>query len=288
MQLSEVDTEFDNAYLPPISYQPIPGAKSWTGLSYAQIRGYRPLVLDLHVPSDAAGPVPCVIYLHGGSFNAGDRRHLPGNWPANGLFEKLIAAGLAVATVDYRLFDEAGPLAEVQDCAAAIRYLRHFANDLGLDAERFTIWGESAGATLAALVAFLADTPKEQLLGSFGVPDVSAAVRSVVLYYPPADMARMAVEVADALPLQGLDAEQISAFSPVHHVHPGIASTLIVHGLADTVVPFNQGQLLHGELAAAGVDVELREIPDADHCFTPLDPDPILDDTISWILASLD
>lgn len=287
MQLSQVNTSFDNPYLPPIDYQPIPGAKSWHELNYAQIRGFRPLALDVHVPSDAPGPVPCVIYLHGGSFNAGDRRHLPGNWPANGLFEKLIAAGLAVATVDYRLLDEAGPLAEVQDCAAAVRYLRHFADELRIDADRFNLWGESAGATLAALVGFAAGTEHEPLLGQLGVPDESATVRSIVLYYPPTDMAKMAAEVGDVLPLNDIDTAQIAAFSPVRYVHPAISPTLIVHGSSDTVVPVNQGQLLCDELRSADVDVELREIPDADHCFEPIDPNPILDATIEWVAKSL-
>ena len=58
-------------YLPPVTSARVAGARSYTGLTYAFVRGYRPLVLDLHVPAGAEGPVPVVVWIHGGGFTSG-------------------------------------------------------------------------------------------------------------------------------------------------------------------------------------------------------------------------
>lgn len=287
MDIKAADVNFNNPFLPPIWREPITGARSWFGLSYAHQRGFRPMVLDLHVPVEADGPVPCVIYIHGGGFEAGDRRHLPENWEQNGIFEQLVAAGLAVATVDYRLMAEAGPVAELHDCAAAVRYLRHFAADLGLDPNRFALWGESAGATLAALVAFLSRTDQHGLLGQLGAADTSSAVSAVVLYYPPTDMVKMVAQMPDVLPMAAIPQAELAAFSPLSYVHPQIPPTLIVHGDADQTVPHAQGVELHNALLAAGVSSKLQTIPGADHCFRGVAVDPILDETVSWLAEIL-
>ena len=82
----------------------------YSGLIYAEMPGYRPLLLDLHVPDDAddAVGVPVVFWIHGGGFTSGDRRYLPLTMEPGSVFAALTGAGLACATVDYRLAAEAG------------------------------------------------------------------------------------------------------------------------------------------------------------------------------------
>jgi hypothetical protein len=62
--------------------------------------GYRPLQLDLWVPPGAEAP-PLLVWVHGGGRMLGDRRYLPETQRPNQLFDALLAAGLAVATIDY-------------------------------------------------------------------------------------------------------------------------------------------------------------------------------------------
>ena len=127
----------------------------YSGLTYAEIPGYRPLLLDLHVPDDAAG-LPVVVWIHGGGFTAGDRRYLPPTLAPGSVFAALTGAGLACATVDYRLAAEADWPAQREDIAAAVSFLRATAGEYGLDAARIGLWGESAGGHLA-LMAGLTD-----------------------------------------------------------------------------------------------------------------------------------
>jgi acetyl esterase/lipase len=201
------------------------------------------------------------------------------------LFGSLLRAGLAVATVDYRHSLEAPFPAQLHDVRAAIRYLRHFAEDFAVDPERLALWGESAGAHLAALAALApAATPegldlegREGVSGGVG----SGNVRAVVDWYGPTDL----VAAADAFPaalaalspvgnpitaLVGTDpdrrAELLRAASPVSYTDRPAPPLLIVHGTADQVVPYAQSQLLADRLAHRG-DVELIPVPGADHIF---------------------
>ncbi|MCZ9343065.1 alpha/beta hydrolase, partial [Streptomyces sp. TRM76130] len=104
---------------------------------------------------DATGPVPVVVFVHGGAWRTGLRDDLGPrfrDW-APGPFARLARAGFAVVCPDYRLSGEAPHPAQQDDLAALLAWLRARAADLGVDAARTVLWGESAGGHLAALTA---------------------------------------------------------------------------------------------------------------------------------------
>ena len=265
-----------------------PGATSHRGVTYAVVRGFRPLLLDVHVPADAPGPVPCVVWVHGGGWEAGDRRWPPSDWPLDLLFGSLVAAGLAVATVDYRLSAEARHPAQVHDVKAAVRFVRDRAHVLGIDPDRLGVAGESAGGHLAAMVALTPGHP--DLEGDVGRdlvdPRTSSAVRAAAILYGVTDFAAMVGE--DEVPpdellglpevrLLGATPEQAPALaaaaSPVSHASAAAPPVLLISGDADTVVPLDQSVRLRDALLAAGAtDVVLEVVPGADHCFDGVDP----------------
>ena len=244
---------------------------------YAAVPGYRVLELDLWVP--AAGPAPVVVWVHGGAWTAGNRRLLPPGLRPGQLFEELLAAGLAVATIEYRHAREAPFPAQLHDAKAAVRWLRQHADELGLDADRVGIAGESAGGHLAALVGLTADRP--DLEGDVGVVGPSSAVDAVVDWYGVSSAETMPEfalppEVAAVLPpealvpplevlLDGVDAATRAAVSPVAHVSAGAPPFLLQHGTADPVVPYAQSELLADALRAVGADVRLEPVPGAVH-----------------------
>ncbi|GAA5022624.1 hypothetical protein GCM10025734_79070 [Kitasatospora paranensis] len=192
-------------HLAPVPPRPAPdGGRVFEGLSYALREGFRPLLLDLHVPPAGGGPAPVVVWIHGGAFLSGDRRHLPETLTPGSLFEAFTAAGIAVATIDYRLSGEAVFPAQLDDVRSAIAYLRYYADVLGIDTGRLGASGESAGGALAALAAL---TP--QVGGGPGEaspPGIAAAV----LWYPVTDLAlrdATAVDSPEAKLLGGAPAE---------------------------------------------------------------------------------
>lgn len=278
-------------HLPPVSSRGVAGARSWTGLTYAVVPGHRPMVLDLHVPAAATTPVPVVVWIHGGGWMEGDRRYVPLQWPQQRLFEKVVAAGMAVATVDYRLLADAPFPACVHDCVAAVRYLRRYAGDLGLDPDRVGVWGESAGAHLASMVAFLgsADAPDERLLGTVGVGTGRADVAAAVLFYGPArlDWIVGLFATGDAQPPFGRDAGLLDDLSPVEQVHAGVPPVLLAHGRDDGLVPVSESERLHAALLQAGVDTTLEITDGADHCFIGTRVEPRLERAVGFLAGHL-
>jgi acetyl esterase/lipase len=269
-------------YLPP----PVPivrdgGIRHFIGITYAAPIGYRPLQLDLWVPESEAPP-PLVVWVHGGGWMFGDRRYLPETLRPNQLFEAVVAAGLAVATIDYRHSKEAVYPAQLHDAKAAIRYLRAHAGELGVDTARVGMWGESAGGHLAALVGLTGH--RADLEGPRGVTGPSSAVDAVVDGYgvsdvpsmprrdtpPPEMVARLhpdlLVEPLDVL-LAGVDDATVADASPTTHVRPDSPPFLFVHGDADWLVPIKQSELLAERLAEAGVATDLIRVPGAGHIF---------------------
>jgi acetyl esterase/lipase len=278
MTEAPVDGLLATSLPPPPPYSRGDGTRHHPGAVYAAVSGYRALELDLWIPP-AEAPPPVVVWVHGGAWMVGNRHLLPGSLRPGRLFDELLAAGLAVATVEYRHAREAPFPAQLHDVKAAVRWLRHSAADLGIDAGRVGIGGESAGGHLAALVALTAGRP--DLEGAVGVRGPSSAVDAVVDWYGVADAGSMPEteippEVAAALPpedrvpplevlLDGVDAATRELVSPVVHAHPGAPPFLLVHGTADTVVPHAQSELLARALRDVGADVRLESVPGAGH-----------------------
>jgi len=289
-------------YLPPT--EPVrreDGVRHHAGITYAATAGYRPLQLDLWVP-DSATPPPLVVWIHGGGWMIGDRRYLPETLRPNQLFDALLAAGLAVATIDYRLALEAPFPAQLHDAKAAVRYLRAHAEELGIDTGRIGVWGESAGGHLAALVGLTGH--RADLEGGIGVVGPSSAVDVVVDWYGPADfttMPRMSPPPRIAARLEpamhtppedslvaGLDDAGRADASPVTHVTPDAPPFLLVHGTTDWLVPYAQSEQLHAALTAAGVESRLVPVEGAEHIFTGCaDVDAVVRLSVDYLAEAL-
>ena len=129
------------------------------------------------LPPAGDGPVPVVVFLHGGGWRLGSRhvgraRRSPRCRPSP--FEQVARAGIAVASIDYRLSGEAIWPAQLHDAKAAVRWLRARAGELGIDPDRIAAWGESAGGHLAELLGLTGDDPA--LEGEVGIAGPSSAV----------------------------------------------------------------------------------------------------------------
>ena len=228
--------------LPPVAARTSTfGCTFYEGISYSLRDGHRPLLLDLHVPGSPGGAAPVVVWIHGGGFSSGDRRYLPDTMAAGSVFEALLKAGMAVATIDYRLAGEAHFPAQLDDVNDALRYLRAFADELGVDPQRIGVWGESAGGVLAALAALTTEP-------------VSAAV----LWYAPSDLTSPQFErptgaVSKLLGSPPSQQPELAAqASPITHVSAKAPPFLLIHGTADQAVPAEHSQRLHELLQAAG------------------------------------
>jgi acetyl esterase/lipase len=255
-------------------------------------------VLDLWLPSGAQQPYPLVIFVHGGGFSGGDKGDVgPKVVP-------LLQRGFAVASVNYRLSGEAHFPAPAQDVKAAVRYLRANAPVHGIDPSRFAIWGESAGANLAALIG--TTTAQQTLFDDphLGNGGTSASVQAVVEWYGPIDFAQResqyraggsdcpVPQLAEAdrytTGYLGADVERVpqvaATADPITYVRPGggLPPFSIAQGSADCLVPVMQAQQLADALRAAGDRADLHLLPGAVHADPRFDRE-LLAPTIAWL-----
>ena len=269
--------------LPPPAHQaPLPPARPGAtgtrvvfGVPYAALPGARPLELDLYLP--AQRPAPVVVFLHGGGWRLGSRHSAgPAYRDADPTpFEQVAQAGIAVASVDYRLTGEAVWPAQLHDAKAAVRWLRSRAGEIGVDPARIGAWGESAGGHLAELLGLTGEDA--ELEGEVGVTGPSSRVAAVAAWYAPSDVAAVATDNgADPADPDSREAQLLGApppavpgpaaqASPISHVSAAAPPVLLLHGQADRFVSCRQSERLRDALAAAGADVELHTHPGADH-----------------------
>ena len=184
-----------------------------------------------------------------------------------------------MATIDYRHAREAPFPAQLHDAKAAVRWLRAHADELGVDATRVGVWGESAGGHLAALVGLTAHRP--DLEGDLGVVGPSSAVDVVVDWYGVSDLGSMVhtepprgdprrscprgPRPAAGHPARRRGRRHARRRGP-HLARPaGAPPFLLVHGDADPVVPHQQSEVLAAALADAGVEARLETGPGRGH-----------------------
>ena len=131
------------------------------------------LKMDFYAPARTGGAqsaragVPCIVVIHGGGWDGGDRTQLAG-WNA-----RWASRGYAVAAISYRLAPHWMWPAQSDDVLAAIAWLKAHAVELGIDPTRFVLLGRSAGGQLATAVGYGSRDP---------------AIRGVIALYAPQDM----------------------------------------------------------------------------------------------------
>ena len=145
--------------------------------------------LDIYVPKGVSNP-PLIVWTHGGGFVFGDEDFMKFDEPAK-ILEVLIKNGMAVASVNYRLAQEAMFPAAGRDTKSAIRYLRANASKYGFNAKKFATGGDSAGSYLALMAAITGD--QSTVFDSPTDPNlkVSAAVSLVIDLFGNADFFEM-------------------------------------------------------------------------------------------------
>ncbi|MBE2282675.1 MAG: prolyl oligopeptidase family serine peptidase [Prosthecobacter sp.] len=244
------------------------GVKSHRDLVYVE-GGHERHKLDLHLPEKAGEPLPLLIWVHGGGWQAGSKDGCPP------LRSGYVERGYAVASINYRLSGHATFPAQIEDCKAAIRWLRAHAKDYGLDPKRFGVWGSSAGGHLVALIGTSGDVKEFDVGANL---DQSSRVQSVCDFYGPSDLTVFVTtpgyesHATDSSPEAKLlggtvmqNKDKAARVNPITYASKDDPPFLIVHGDKDPTVPINQSQLLFEALKKTGASARFHTIHGAGH-----------------------
>lgn len=253
------------AAVQPAPQEAIPNIRIQKDIVYATVEKID-LKLDLYLPQNSEGPLPLVVWVHGGGWREGSRQNPPA--------QPLLKQGFAVASISYRFSDAAIFPAQIHDCKAAIRFLRANADTYNIDPNHIGVWGGSAGGHLVALMG--TTNGVKTLDGTIGShTDTSSAVQAVCDWFGPTDFLTAPINeqlFKDDNPVSQLLGGKVSEkfqlaelASPLTHVSKDAPPFLIMHGDQDNVVPLRQSQLLYDRLKGEGVDAALIVMKGMEH-----------------------
>ena len=230
-------------------------AGTLSDVEYARI-GDTSLRLDASIPP-GNGPFPAAILVHGGGWVRGDR-----TYNVAPLFKPLEQAGFAWFSISYRLTTDFFTFgAAVDDVTEAVRFVRSHAAEYHIDPNRIALIGESAGAQLAEMSA-LNSAPETR-------------PNALVAFYSPSNLVSLAESsplVPDAIrqavqntPFAGIIKARLKDLSPVQHLSKDMPPTLLIHGTADPVVPYEQSKAMLDKAQNLGADIQLYTVAGGSH-----------------------
>ncbi len=233
-------------------------------IEYAKHNGIS-LKLDLYLPQEIKGDVPVIVFVHGGGWKNGSKDSgKRGAW--------MVPHGFAIASISYRLTDVGQWPDQINDCYAAVRWVRKNAKKYGLNGERIGCWGTSAGAHLTALMGTRTFTGRER---------VSSRVQATADWFGPSELLSMPpnnvgngrteedVAKSNGAILLGATVKDVPQLakdaSALDNVSGDDSPFLIMHGTADPGVPLSQSEKLHAALTAVGVPSIFVKLKGAKH-----------------------
>lgn len=218
--------------------------------------GDRELLLDAYVPSDE-NEHPGVLVVHGGAWRSGNRKQL------KGYCEALASRGFTCFAIDYRLAPAHKFPAQIDDCRAAVKWIRQNAEKYKATSDVLGAIGYSAGGHLVSLLGTTGEAPDE----SNG--NIDTRLTAVAAGGAPTDFRWFPDNGKWAEFWMGGDLdsvpEKFKAASTVPFVDKNDPPFFFFNGTSDKVVPIVWTKSLFEALKAAGVQAELHEVAGASH-----------------------
>lgn len=231
-------------------------------------------MLDVYVPEASPVAAPVVMFFYGGSWRNGSRQSY------RFIGEALARKGFVVVVPDYRLYPEVRFPAFVEDGAQAVRWVADNAQAYGGDPDRIVLMGHSAGAHVAALLAF-----DERYLDQANVP--RSKIRALMGVAGPYSFDPLAYRTTRRV-FAGL--EDPNQARPITFVDGAGVKTLLLHGAEDTTVLPRNSEEFAARIEESGGEAQLLEYPDIGHIKIILSlaapfrgRDTVYEDTIAFL-----
>ncbi len=262
--------------------------------TYKNVNGLE-IRADVH-GADAGTVRPVIMSIHGGALMMGSREGIDGQ-----LKSMLLEAGYVIVSVDYRLAPETMLPGIIEDVEDAYQWtLQEGPRLFNADTTRIAVTGSSAGGYLTLVTGHRCVPRPAALISFFGYGDLIGS-----WYSSPSPHARhhtTTMSEADAQAVAGgppvseashrhgdggafyqhcrqrgtwpravsgwdpkLEAEAFHPYMPAVNVDASYPPTLLIHGTADTDVPYEQSVMMADALARNGVEHTLISIEGGEH-----------------------
>ena len=267
------------------------------------------LYLDIYYPKNkkVGQKLPVVIYTHGGGWATGSRHGV-----ANASFKKvhteLLEIGFCVVSVSYRLWKKGGNNT-MRDCVIdskdAMRYLSKHNESLGIDANRFFSFGDSAGGHISQMLLLSAP---ESLKGDPNLAKYGYKMVAGVSWYGPSDFEDISLfnhndnpnfkdRFGARITKPNTKSEDklllYKEMSPVNYLHKDSAPLLMIQGDKDTTIPVKHAFYMAEKAKEVDAPVTTLIIKNAGHNWRKVGADinptreSIITSTIDYFVSHL-
>ncbi|MFV2070251.1 MAG: alpha/beta hydrolase fold domain-containing protein [Pirellulales bacterium] len=232
----------------------------------------KPLTLDVIRPANPKGLG--VAFMVSGGWKSGHAGEAPA-W----MMAPLLRRGYTIFAICHVSQPEATVMEIIEDVHRGVRFIRHHADEYGIDPARIGVTGGSAGGHLSLMLATRGGPGPED--AEDPVDRESSAVQAVAIFYPVTDLLNLGKStenLGDGGPPKsfvrsfGPDAADMTVWkkigrecSPIYHITKNLPPTLIYHGDADTLVPLEQSEWFRDRAAEQGREVKIIVHPGGKH-----------------------
>lgn len=244
------------------------------------------LTFDVFTPTKDANGAGVLFMVSGGWYSG---------WgpPENALerFKPLTDKGFTVFAVRHGSSPKFSIPEIVTDVRRSVRFIRLNADRFKVDADRLGVYGASAGGHLSLVLGTASDDGDPKARDP--VLRVSDRVKAVVAWVAPTDLTIMVwkapghLPAYDRFPALDLDLENAKLYSPLAHVTPDDAPTLLVVGDKDPLVPYKHSQDIHALFEKTEVTSQLVVLEGAGHGFRGAHAERAVTELVKWFETHL-
>ncbi len=244
------------------------------------------LTLDVYSPKAEGNGAAVLFMVSGGWYSQWSPPEEKG-----GLVQPLISRGFTVFAVRHGSSPRYSIPEAVDDVRRSVRFIRHNADRFKVLTDRIGVFGMSAGGHLSLMLGTTADTGNAQNKNL--IEQTGDQVQAVVAYVAPTDLTIMVKDAPDRLPAYAsfpalnLDMNNAKANSPLFHVSPDDAPTLLLAGAKDDLVPIDHSRKIKKSFDEQKVECKLVEFENAGHGFGGQDAVQATSEMVDWFVSHL-
>ena len=211
--------------------------------------------LDLFRPAGRGWPV--LVFIHGGSWDSGDKAFTFADEDVYGNIGRFYAArGIGVAVINYRLQPDANWREQIDDALNAVAWIRKSITQYGGDANRVFVSGHSAGAQIAAHVAL-----RSNVAGAICVSGAGYDMTDAETYR----LGNKPSFYAERFAQNGANPDWQRNASPATYIRKNVPPFLLFYAQGDSAPLRRQSKHMHELLRSQGANSRLIEIPGESH-----------------------
>lgn len=252
-------------------------SKDYKEVQYKNTNGI-PLTLDIfEAKKSLKKGSPVLLYVHGGSWVYGTKE-IPD--VISPLLDAFREEGFVIISTSYELMrGEENFNKQIADIKDTIRWIYKNKEEYNFNTDKIGVIGASSGAHLSLIAAY---SSEEEFVDDDDLKNYPSDIKFLIDFFGPTDlntldMSNVTWDLQQVIDSLGNNKEEIfNKYSPINYVDNNEPNTLIIHSKKDSLVPYNNAEVLYDKLIEKKNKVSIITLEGASHDFSEFDIDEII------------